>query len=277
MGIGALAQVAVDLFLGLGLFICAMRIARAPKDDPRLSRGLQLLQSKIAVLEDLADKSEAHAQHLSALLEQKSLDVQSRIEEAERHVQAIKASMQRSLEVAKIFEDKIPHHEIIERQNAAKYVTAARLAHEGRDLDEIARRVDLPRGEIEFIAKVNKDRLMFSEAQLPWWAGERDGVEFAPEASPAFSPPPAAEAPLIAYVPPPESAAASLERLGEEFRRACMQAGLAAPEERPEASAASAPPLAAPHVPAVEAKPGPVVRLVEFPRIASVRPTDNLR
>ena len=202
MNASALVQIAVDLFLGVGLFLCAMKLARAPKDDPRLSRGLQLLQSKIAVLEDLADKADAQAHSLTALLEQKGCEVQTRIQDAERHVRAVAASIERSREVAKIFEDKIPHSEIIERQNTVKYVQAARLAHQGLDAAEIGARVDLPRGELEFIAKINKQRLMFSEEQLPWWAN-------GPGTEPA------------AVLTEPREEDASMQRLGDQFRAAC--------------------------------------------------------
>lgn len=163
----------IDVGLGAGLFFLGMRILRQPKDDPRLSRGLQLLQAKISVLEDLSDRSEAQTTQMVALLEQKARELQAKIQLADKHVQLIQESMGKSLEVAQIFEDKIPHQEIIERQNTKKYLKAARLAHQGRSPQEIAQEVDLPMGEIEFIAKVNRDQLMFSEDQLPEWAREQ--------------------------------------------------------------------------------------------------------
>jgi hypothetical protein len=162
-------------------------------------------------------------------LEQKSRDVQARIEEAERHVLAVRGSIQQSLEVARIFEDKIPHQEIIERQNTTKYVLAARLAHQGMSVEAIAARVDLPRGEIEFIAKVNKDRLMFSEDRLPAWAGSGDEPSIDGQAGAlSIMAPPAPDGPLVEYAPPLGAAGASLERLGEEFRRAWSAAAEAA-------------------------------------------------
>ena len=168
----ALIQVIFDIFAALGFFVIVMRMNRAPKDDPRLSRGLQLLQSKIAVLEDLSDRTEVQVSQLAAILDQKCREVQAKVQLAEQQVHEIRVSMERSLEVAKIFQDKIPHQEIIERQNTIKYVQAARLAHQGAPIDEICEKVDLPKGEVEFIAKVNRERLMFNEDQLPAWANE---------------------------------------------------------------------------------------------------------
>lgn len=156
--------------MACGLFVVVMRMNRAPKDDPRLSRGLQLLQSKISVLEDLSDRTEAQVNQLTAILESKTREVQAKVQLAEQQVHEIRVSMDRSLEVAKIFQDKIPHKEIIERQNTIKYVQAARMAHKGSSVEEIATAVDLPKGEVEFIASVNRDRLMFDETGLPEWA-----------------------------------------------------------------------------------------------------------
>jgi len=182
MGTWALIQVVFDIFAALAFFVIIMRMNRPQKDDPRLSRGLQLLQSKISVLEDLSDRTEVQVNQLTSILDQKLREVQAKIELADRHVQAIRVSMDRSLEVAKIFQDKIPHQEIIERQNTIKYVQAARLAHRGLSVEEIAAQVDLPKGEIEFIAKINRERLMFNEEDLPEWAKVEPGTK--PEAAP---------------------------------------------------------------------------------------------
>lgn len=180
---GVLLQVVFDIFAALGFLVIMMRMSRAPKDDPRLSRGLQLLQSKIAVLEDLSDRTETQVHQMAALLEQKAKEVQAKIQLADRHVHEIRVSMQNSLEVAKIFQDKIPHQEIIERKNSLKYVQAARLAHQGFSIDQIAAQVDLPKGEIEFISKVNREQLMFNEEHLPAWA--KDEASTAPAAEAA--------------------------------------------------------------------------------------------
>ena len=187
MNTWTLIQIVFDLFMACGLFVIVMRMNRAPKDDPRLSRGLQLLQSKISVLEDLSDRTEAQVSQLTAILENKLREVQAKVELADRHVNEIRVSMERSLEVAQIFQDKIPHKEIIERQNTIKYVNAARLAHQGLSVAEISEQVDLPRGELDFIASVNRDRLMFTESELPEWA-KNEAPSSAPAAPESVAP-----------------------------------------------------------------------------------------
>lgn len=172
-----LLQVLVNLILLAGIIGLWIRLNRPQKDDPRLSKGLQLLQSKIAVLEDLSDRTETQVNQLTALLEQKVRDIQAKVQASDKQLVKIEQSMQKSLEVAKIFQDRIPHTEILERQNTIKYVKAARLAHQGMSVDEIAAQIsDLSRGEIEFIAKVNRDQLMFCEESLPGWIQDEEST-----------------------------------------------------------------------------------------------------
>lgn len=235
-----LIQSLVNLILLAGVVGLWIRLNRPPKDDPRLSKGLQLLQSKIAVLEDLSDRTEIQVGQLSALLEQKCKDIQAKIQSAEKQVAKIEQSMQKSLEVAKIFQDRIPHTEILERQNTIKYVKAARLAHQGLSVDEIAQQIsDLSRGEIEFIAQVNRDQLMFCEESLPEWAHQGSetndlaaGVQddFVPlqreksvDMSKAFE--------------IPQSDQEALKKLGEAFKAACDEAEIKnsqSPQKMPE-------------------------------------------
>lgn len=163
-------QFAFDVVVGFSLFLLITRMMKPAKDDPRLSRGLQILQSKIAILEDLSERTEHQSRQIMSLLDQKNLDIQIQIEKAKEQIRNIEASMQSSLEVAKIFQDKIPHQEIIERQNTIKYLKAALLAHQGGAVEAIAESVGLPLNEVEFIAKVNRDHLNFEPKDLPEWA-----------------------------------------------------------------------------------------------------------
>jgi hypothetical protein len=225
-----LTQIIVNLILIVGIVTVWMRLSRPQKDDPRLSRGLQLLQSKISVLEDLSDRTDRQVDQLTKLLDNKTRQIQKKFLEAEKHIQKLKSSMDRSMEVASIFQDKIPHDEIIERQNTIKHVQAARMANQGYSVDDILAEISLPREQVEFIAKVNKDQLMFDESQLPPWvqspgeahkasqmnvSDETDGDQddqdlelLSVDASQSF----AEKAPQYD----------SLKKLGEEFRQACQ-------------------------------------------------------
>lgn len=170
-----LAQVLLNLLFVAGFVAVWMRLQRPAPEDPRMRRGLQLLQSKIAILEDLSDRTDTQVKQLSAILESRCLDVQNKIFEAEKIIKAIETSRQKSVEVARMFEDRIPHEEIVQRQNTVKYVKAARLANQGASVSEIMNQVNLSEAEVEFISKVNKDQLMFSEEGLPDWVQDRMG------------------------------------------------------------------------------------------------------
>ena len=231
MSFWVLVQVLINIVLLAGVAVTWVRLNRPAKDDPRLSKGLQLLQSKIAVLEDLSDRTETQVQQLTALLEQKCKDIQVKIQASEKQLSKIDQSMAKSLEVAKIFQDRIPHNEIVERQNTIKYVKAARLAHQGLSMDEIAQQVDLSRGEIEFISKVNKDQLMFCEESLPEWA-QGEAANTAPEETiedsfqaKSFMSPlhKQNDAPqdMSAVFEVPKVDQDALKKLGEAFKAAC--------------------------------------------------------
>lgn len=225
-----LLQIFVNIVLAAAFVAVWIRLNRPVKDDPRLSKGLQLLQNKIAVLEDLSDRTETQVNQLTALLEQKVKDIQAKIQAADKQLAKIDQSMQKSLEVAKIFQDRIPHTEILERQNTIKYVKAARLAHQGMDVDEIAAQVDLSRGEIEFIAKVNKDQLMFCEDSLPEWvqeeASEADSnTDLSDVDNISFMSPLQKEAPqdFSSVFEVPKADKEALKKLGDAFKQACEE------------------------------------------------------
>jgi hypothetical protein len=179
LSIWTLLQIVFDLAVFANVAALWMRMRRPPQDDPRLSRGLQLLQTKITVLEDLSDRTDAQVKQLSALLDQKNRMLQNKILEAEQQVLKIDHSMNKSMEVAEIFQDKIPHQEILERQRTVEYVRAARMANSGLSVEQIAESVALPREQIELIAKFNRDQLMFDESALPEWATRTsdDGIQ----------------------------------------------------------------------------------------------------
>jgi hypothetical protein len=214
-----LVQIFVDLILVASAGFMWVKLHRPAKDDPRMSRGLQLLQSKISVLEDLSDRTETQVTQLTTLMEQKCRDIQGTIFQAEKEIQKIQAATEKSLEVAKIFQDKIPHQEIIERQNTIKYVKAARMAHQGAPIDDIAAQVDLSRGEIEFIAKVNREQLQFSEEDLPEWAKQEVAATAAPISADELL------APLIQkpIQHKQQEVQQSLSNLGQQFRQALNQ------------------------------------------------------
>lgn len=225
MSFWALVQVFVNLVLFAAVAFLWLKLHRPAKDDPRLSKGLQLLQSKISVLEDLSDRTELQVTQLTALIEEKCRALQTQILTADRQ-------MQKSLEVTKMFQDKVPHQEMVDRQNTIKYVRAAKMANLGYPVEQIAAQIDMSRGELEMIAKLNAERLQFSEEQLPEWA--KDGIADLAQSKPAA---PATQQDRVQQ---------SLSSLGNQFRKAFEMTTPATPIIEEQATPLSPVPQVAP-------------------------------
>ncbi len=184
MSYWTLLQVVFNLFVFAALVATWWRLRRPPQDDPRLSRGLQLLQTKITVLEDLSDRTDAQVKQLTTLIDQKTRALQNKVIEAEQQIIKIDHSVTQSAAASsptiasESVGEAIPHHELIERQRTVAYVKAAKMANSGSTVDQIAEQVNLPREQIELIAKFNRDQLMFDEQQLPAWAQKEAGTPF---------------------------------------------------------------------------------------------------
>ena len=139
------------------------------QEDQRLTKGLQLLQNKISILQDLSDKSDEQVRRWVHLIEQKSSDVQAQLNLSDDKIIQIESVLAKALDVSKIFYNQVPHAEIIERQQTSKYVQAAQLANQGFTADQIAQKIDMNKAEIEMIIKLNREQLQFSEENLPAW------------------------------------------------------------------------------------------------------------
>ena len=188
------------LLLVVFLFVLWVRIQKEPQEDPRLSKGLQVLQTKISILEDLSDRTDRQVKDLCNIIERKSKEVEQAVFNSEEQLAKIQLAMKETFEAAEIFQDQLPHDQIVDRQNSQKYIDAAIMAHKGMSREEIAQKVDLSPAEIDFIAKVNKDRLMFSEENLPQWAKQKTKRDY----SEVFS----------------QTHYDELKNLGEKFRQA---------------------------------------------------------
>lgn len=142
---------------------------KAKAEDQRLTKGLQLLQNKISILQDLSDKTDEQVRKWVHLIEQKSLTVQSQLVKSDEKITQIESALSKALDVSKIFYEQVPHAEIAERQKTGKYVQAAKLANQGFTADQISQKVDLSKAEIEMISKMNREELQFAEDNLPAW------------------------------------------------------------------------------------------------------------
>jgi hypothetical protein len=142
---------------------------KSKAEDQRLTKGLQLLQNKISILQDLSDKTDEQVRKWIHLIENKSGEVQRQLNVADEKVTQIEEALSKALDVSKIFYEQVPHAEMAERQKTSKYVQAAKLANQGFSADQISQKIDLSLAEIEMIIKMNREELQFAEDKLPAW------------------------------------------------------------------------------------------------------------
>ena len=157
----------VVLLLGLS-FSVFLRI-KEKKEDQRLTKGLQLLQNKISILEDLSDRTDEQVHKLVHLIDQKANEVRHHLTSADQKIEQIDTALSKALDISKVFNEQVPHQELMDRQKTSAYVQAAKMANQGFSIEQISAKVDLSPAEIEMITKVNKDTLQFSEDALPAW------------------------------------------------------------------------------------------------------------
>lgn len=170
MNIWLLLLTFFNIVLLAGLSFSLFLRVREKKEDQRLTKGLQLLQNKISILEDLSDKTDQQVRKLVHILDQKTGEVRQVMAASDEQIQQIQMMLNKGLEISKIFQESIPQGEMQSRQKTNLYVTAAKMAHQGYTLEQILAQVDLTPAEVQMIIKVNKDNLQFAEDQLPAWA-----------------------------------------------------------------------------------------------------------
>lgn len=170
MNIWLLLLTFFNVVLLAGLSFSLFLRVREKKEDQRLTKGLQLLQNKISILEDLSDKTDQQVRKLIHILDQKTGEVRHVMAASDEQIQQIEAMLNKGLEISKIFHEQIPQGEMQNRQKTNLYVTAAKMAHQGYNMEQILAQVELTPAEVQMIIKVNKDNLQFAEDQLPAWA-----------------------------------------------------------------------------------------------------------
>ncbi len=169
MNIWLLLLTLLNVILLAGLSFSLFLRIKEKKEDQRLTRGLQLLQNKISILEDLSDRTDEQVRKLVHVIDQKANEVRNHLVSADEKIEQIDVALSKALDISKVFNEQVPQHEMLNRQKTNAYVQAAKMAHQGFSTEQISTKVDLSPAEIEMITKVNKDNLQFSEENLPTW------------------------------------------------------------------------------------------------------------
>lgn len=172
MNIWLLLLTLFNVILLAGLSFSLFLRIKEKKEDQRLTKGLQLLQNKISILEDLSDRTDEQVHKLVHVIDQKANEVRLQLQSADEKIDQIDIALSKALDISKVFNEQVPHQEMIDRQKTNAYVQAAKMAHQGFSIEQISAKVDLSPAEIEMITKVNKENLQFSEDSLPAWISE---------------------------------------------------------------------------------------------------------
>ena len=158
-----LLQVLVNLFLIAGVTVCLIKSFKEKEDDPRLTQGLRLLQSKISILEDLSDHTENQVKQLMTLLEKKLQEVRGTMGQVDQYMGEVDRSIKKSQQMAQQIQKEMAPDKIVEKKLENKYIQAAQLAHKGHRVDDIVHALNLPKAEVELIAKVNRKKCVYGD------------------------------------------------------------------------------------------------------------------
>jgi hypothetical protein len=209
VGIWGLVQIVFNIFLLVGFGVCILRLSGRRQDDPRLSRALQLLQSKLSVLEDLSDRTDLQVQKINTLLEQKLSQVQEKIEVADQKILALHEAVDQGIETVRLAQSSLRPEDVLEQKSSIKYTKAAKMAFAGDSIEQICAALDMNRAEAEFITKVNRESLLTSASNASSSKMASTSLSKSQDFSEIFDMPKAETSPT-----------SSLSRLAEEFKKA---------------------------------------------------------
>lgn len=91
MNIFLMVLTCLNIILVLGLSFTVFLRVKEKKEDQRITKGLQLLQHKIAILQDLSDKADEQVQRLVHMLDTKSNELRRTTQEACTAMNSIQA------------------------------------------------------------------------------------------------------------------------------------------------------------------------------------------
>ncbi len=161
MSIWILLQVLFNVFMVAGVSVCLIKSFKNKEDDPRLTQGLRLLQSKISILEDLSDHTENQVKQLMTLLDRKLHEVRGVMGQVNEHIGEVDRSIKQSKMMAQQIQKEMAPDQIVEKKLENKYIQAAQMAYQGHSVDDIVQALNLPKAEVQLIAKVNKKKCVY--------------------------------------------------------------------------------------------------------------------
>lgn len=146
-----------------------IRLRHLAGEDGKLRQGLQIIHSKIAILEDLSGQIDDQHQQINLVLESKTKQFEAKFEAANQLINQLNQTIAQVEEKNQFISEGLTPEVQIERETAIKYVKAAFLAHRGMQPGPLAELVGLGIEEASLIKTMNQDQLQFKVAELPDW------------------------------------------------------------------------------------------------------------
>lgn len=174
MSVSLLVLTLFNIILLAGLSFSIFLRVKEKKEDQKLTKGLQLLQNKLSILQDLSDRTDEQVHKLVHLLDSKSVEIRSTMKEANHLLEEIRtAPIEQSQQM-----NQSPSSTDAAAYNAksAAVVKAAQLSHAGANIEQIIQETELNRSEVEMIMAVHKHNLQFSAEHLPDWTQETTSI-----------------------------------------------------------------------------------------------------
>lgn len=172
MSVSLLVLTLFNIILLAGLSFSIFLRVKEKKEDQKLTKGLQLLQNKLSILQDLSDRTDEQVHKLVHLLDSKSADIRIAMKEANHLLEEVRtAPAQYIQQAAQPANDSAAYN-----AKSAAVVKAAQLSNAGADIEQIIQETELNRSEVEMIMAVHRHNLQFSAESLPDWAQETTSI-----------------------------------------------------------------------------------------------------
>lgn len=183
-----------NLILVIGLVTSWIKAIKNSKEDPRLSKGLQLLQSKISVLEDLSDRTQSQTQKLNMQLDNKLKEVKDLCDLIDKKSESLEKQITQAIServaahvpaptptvftptpspITNPILNTVPQTFVQSKvdmpsvegsagqgySDKEKYNLAAEMIRNGYSALEVVRELNLTVGEVHFISKIQNDNM----------------------------------------------------------------------------------------------------------------------
>lgn len=145
------------------------RLRHLAGEEGKLRQGLQIIHTKIAILENLSEQIDDQHHQINLVLDSKTKQLDNKFEVANQLIDQLNQTINQVEEKNQYITEGLNPEVQVERETAIKYVKAAFLAHQGMQIQQLAELVGLGIEEASLIKTMNQEQLQFKVDELPQW------------------------------------------------------------------------------------------------------------